>query len=89
MTRRPIDSSQIRSAGHDPATNTLEVEFTPKKDQTEGALYRYANVTAGQWADMRAAESVGRWFGANIRSKPDQHPHERVDNSPPDSVRHE
>ena len=46
----------------------------------EGASshYRYANVDAAKYSRIRDAESVGRAFGAEIKSKPKEHPYERL-----------
>jgi hypothetical protein len=56
MHRDPVTSSLIKSTGHDPATGTMEVEFT------DGKVYRYEGVPAEVHDTMRSAESVGRAF---------------------------
>lgn len=38
LKRAPVESSALRSYGYEPATMTLDVEFTPPKGETEGAL---------------------------------------------------
>lgn len=63
MNRTPVKSSQIASIGHDPATNTLAIEFNG------GKVYHYEGVPAEAHADLMAAESVGKHFGAHIRGK--------------------
>jgi hypothetical protein len=61
MHREPVTSSLIKSTGHDPATSTMEVEFT------DGKVYRYEGVPAEVHDNMRAAESVGRHFLRTVK----------------------
>ena len=72
----PVESSQIHSIGHDPATNTLAIQFKSKTGA--GSVYHYPNFTAAQYAEFLKAESVGKHFGAHIRSNP-KHPHTKLD----------
>ncbi|MGH8446487.1 MAG: KTSC domain-containing protein [Solimonas sp.] len=65
MIRTPVKSSNIRSVGYDAAPQTLEIEFT------SGTLYQYAKVPAEKHTGLMAAESVGRYFGTEIRGKYD------------------
>ena len=62
MDRQPVTSSNIKAIGYDPSTQTLEVEFS------NGGVYRYTDVPAQVHADLMAAESVGRYFAANVRN---------------------
>lgn len=61
MNRNPVSSSQIVSVGHDPETNTIEVEFN------SGAVWQYAGVDAAKHAAFVGAESLGRHFGKHIK----------------------
>lgn len=61
----PVESSQIAAIGHDAATNTLAVQFKNKKGL--GNVYHYDNVPADVYQQFTAAESKGRFFGANIK----------------------
>jgi len=63
MNRLSVKSSNIRSVGYDPATSTLEVEFS------SGGVYRYPQVPAEIHAAMIKAESVGKFFHACVRDK--------------------
>lgn len=69
MTTKPAipmcscKSSQVKAFGHDPATNTLAVEFN------SGGLYHYAGVPAEVFEEMKKAESVGRFLGQSIKGK--------------------
>lgn len=58
-----VKSSQVKSIGHDPATNTLAVQFT----RGAGAIYHYPNVTAKQFDEFKSAESIGTHFGKHIK----------------------
>jgi hypothetical protein len=62
MNRTPVTSSNIKSIGYDPSTNVLEVEFS------SGTVYQYADVPAQVYKDMSEADSVGRYFAANVRN---------------------
>ena len=61
MIRTPVVSSHITSIGHDPATSTLEVEFT------NGTVYQYQDVPAALHRQLLAARSPGQAFHRLIR----------------------
>jgi len=63
IKRQPLDSSVLGSAGYDAKTRVLEIEFH------SGAIYRYLEVPGEIFRRLLAAESKGRFFGANIRDK--------------------
>lgn len=75
MQRTPVVSSQITSVGYDPVTLTLEIEFPSRKEGPRGiavgigSVYQYANVPSDVHQALIASESVGKYFGANIRGK--------------------
>ena len=71
----PCESSQIHSHGHDPATNTLALQFKSKKGP--GAVYHYPNVTAEDYSAFCCSPSKGKYFGANIKGNA-KHPHTRL-----------
>lgn len=62
-----VKSSQIYAAGHDSATETLALQFLSKGQP--GGVYHYAPVPAAMYHSMLAAESIGKFFGANIKGK--------------------
>lgn len=62
MNRIKVDSSNLVSVGHDPKTNTLEVEFKG------GKVYQYRPVTSQQYEALTDAASIGTHFAANIRN---------------------
>lgn len=62
-TLTPCTSSAIAAHGFDPATQTMYLKFT------SGTVYRYAEVSNDLYAGLQSAESVGRFYGANIKGK--------------------
>ena len=62
MTRQPIESSNIKSVGYEPASKTLEVEFH------SGAVHQYLDVSANKHAQLIKHKSPGSYFHNNIRS---------------------
>lgn len=77
---QPVESSQIHAIGHDPATNTLAIQFRNKGGV--GATYHYKNFTADQFKALQGAESVGKHFYAHIKPASEAHPYERVAEPP-------
>jgi hypothetical protein len=63
MDRAAVNSTSIKSIGHDPATQTLHVEFH------NGKVYEYPGVSAESHAALVTAESIGKHFSAHIRPK--------------------
>lgn len=61
MKRVPVESGNVASVGHDPHTNTLEVEFKG------GGVYSYHGVDADKHAALMKADSVGKFINANIK----------------------
>ncbi len=60
MTRQPVQSSHIRSIGHDADSETLEVEFK------NGAVHHYHGVSAEVHAALLKAESIGTHFHRTV-----------------------
>jgi len=61
-----VQSSQIKEIGHEAATNTLAIRFNGKGDQP-GSLYHYAGVDAEAFQNFKSADSIGSYFGKNIK----------------------
>ncbi len=78
MNLTPVKSSLIVAVAHNPADNELLVRFHGTGDKQEGPLYRYANVTAEQFAEMMAAKSIGGYYCKMIRGNAD-HPAVKVE----------
>lgn len=64
------DSKNIGALGYDPVSKTMEIVFMDGK----GEIYTYQNITPELYCDMLNAESVGSWFGKNIRPDPARFP---------------
>lgn len=60
----PVQSSQIEAIGHDAATSTLRVKF-----KGSGSTYDYAGVPADVHGKFLKAESIGKFFGAQVKGK--------------------
>lgn len=62
MNREYVESSMIISIGYDAVQAILEVEF-----KSNGQIWQYYDVPEHIWHEMESAESVGKYFHANIR----------------------
>lgn len=62
IPRIPVVSSMIRSVGYDAENQTLAVEFN------NGSVYDYGGVPQSEYDNMMSAQSVGKYFVANIKS---------------------
>lgn len=71
----PVDSSQIAAAGFDPVTGTLALQFKQKDGLS--VVHHYANWTQEKHDAFLGADSLGRYFGQNIKGNPD-FPHTKV-----------
>jgi hypothetical protein len=60
MEREPVSSSNIISIGYDPDSETLEIEF-------KGGIYQYFNVPQFIHERLMIADSIGRFFNAEIK----------------------
>lgn len=81
ITLAKVESSQIDSIGHDPATNTLAIRFKSKSGT--GSLYHYDNFTAEDFAAIESAESVGSHFYKHIKPYDKKYPYRKIDETPP------
>jgi hypothetical protein len=63
MQRVPVQSTTLRSVGYDPATRTLEAEFTT------GRIYAYSDVPPQLWLSLLATKSKGKFFNILIRDR--------------------
>ena len=61
VERQPVQSSNVKSVGHDPKTNTLAVEFK------DGSVYHYHDVPKDVHESLVSAKSVGGFIHANIK----------------------
>lgn len=61
MDRTPVESTFLKSIGHD-GVDTLEVEFTNTK------VFQYQGVTPVVHEQLMGSESKGQFFGRHIRA---------------------
>jgi len=59
-------SSQIAARGYHPETKTLALTFT----RGIKSVYHYPDFPPEQWEAFMAADSAGKFFGANIKPMP-------------------
>lgn len=62
----PVESSQVKAIGYDAGTRTLAVKFM----HGEGAIYHYPDVAPETHQAFVAAESIGKFFGKQIKALP-------------------
>ena len=77
MNWESVDSSQINEVGYDLASKTLGIRFkaTAKSGPSE---YHYASVPPMVHRAMITAESVGGYFAAEIKKRPDLYPYTKM-----------
>ncbi len=61
MERQPVESSNLKSVGYDPQTQTLEIEFQ------HGGVYQYLGVPESIYNSLMSAPSLGSYFYHEIR----------------------
>ena len=61
MNRTPVDSSNLASAGYDPDSRILEIEFN------SGSVYQYYAVPQHEYEGLMRADSHGSYFNAHIK----------------------
>jgi hypothetical protein len=61
MDRNQVSSSNVSSVGYDPATQTLEVEFS------NGNVYQYFDVPEPVYQQLIQAASLGAFLNGNIK----------------------
>jgi hypothetical protein len=62
MDRDPVSSSNLVSVGYEPDSETLEVEFKGT------GVYQYYNLPTFMHERLMAADSVGKFFNAEIKN---------------------
>lgn len=60
MERIPMDSSNIISAGYDPESKTLEVEFKGK------IVWQYYDFPENMWNEFLGSRSKGKYFASQV-----------------------
>lgn len=59
----PVQSSNIRAVGYDPATREMQVQFLG------GAIYSHTDITPLKHAEFIAAKSKGGHYNETFRGK--------------------
>lgn len=62
MDRSMVSSSNIVSVGYDPASETLEIEFS------NGSVYQYYNISQNTYDQFMAAASKGQFLAYQIKN---------------------
>lgn len=57
-------STEFSQIGYDPSTQTLAVTF-----RDSGATYTYGDVPESEWNAMQSADSIGKYYNANVKGK--------------------
>jgi hypothetical protein len=63
VERQAVASSNLRSVGYDPDTETLEIQFH------HGGVYQYASVPLATYEGLMNASSKGRYFASHIKER--------------------
>jgi hypothetical protein len=77
MNWESVDSSQISEVGYDAASSTLGIRFKAGS-RSPASEYHYANVPPLVHRAMITAESVGSYFAAEIKKRPDIYPYTKI-----------
>lgn len=64
MQMIPVKSNDLKSVGYDADKKIMLIDFV------KGGLYQYKNITTLLHNQLMSAPSKGKFFNANIRSKP-------------------
>lgn len=63
MDHQPVRSSNLRSVGYDPDSQTLEIAFR------KGGVYEYFDVPQHVYEGLMAATSKGKYHWKHIRGR--------------------
>ncbi len=77
MNWETVESSQINEVGYDLASETLGIRFKATS-RGPASEYHYANVPRLLYRAMITAESVGGFFAAEIKKRPDLYPYTKM-----------
>jgi hypothetical protein len=73
VRRFQIQSRNLLEVGYEPTSATLEVVFRNAPD----LIYAYKNVGVIKFVRLLTADSVGRYFEKEIRSRSRRHPYSK------------
>lgn len=63
IPRKAVQSSLFKSVGYDEKEQLLQVEFK------NGDVYNYSDITQEMYQALSSAESIGKYYLANIKGK--------------------
>ncbi len=63
IPRKIVQSSLFKSVGYDKTKELLQVEFK------NGDVYNYSDITEEMYKALTSAESIGKYYLANIKGK--------------------
>lgn len=63
LSKEFTDSTQVKKAEYNPATEELDLTFV------KGAVYCYSKFPADAWESLLAAKSIGTFLNMNIKGK--------------------
>lgn len=63
MERKPVESSSIKSIGHDAEKKEMTAEFS------NGSVYRYYDISEEEYKSIMEADSVGSKFKQVVKGK--------------------
>ncbi|ELZ06184.1 hypothetical protein C482_00140 [Natrialba chahannaoensis JCM 10990] len=63
MDRTPVSSSNLRSVGYDPESQTLEIAFN------SGGVYQYYDVPESVYRGLMNAASHGKYHARHIKDR--------------------
>jgi len=63
MERKKVSSSQIRSVGYEPGSQTLEVEMS------DGTIWQYSKVPSEVYRRLLAAPTIASYYRDNIEEE--------------------
>jgi hypothetical protein len=82
----PVKSKQINAIGYDKETSTLAIQFKNWKGEVKPETYHFSNFTREQFDEFIKSESLGNYFGKNIKPKTAEHPFVKVSLAQAESV---
>ncbi len=62
MHMQSVQSSNIKSVGHDPSTQKLRIEFK------SGQTHEYDGISTDQHRELLRSDSIGKHFNSNIKN---------------------
>lgn len=61
MQRKPVKSSNVKSVGYDPSSQTLQVEYN------SGGIWDYSGIDPSHAAHLQGVPSIGGYIAKHIK----------------------